>query len=266
MTIGMTSGLQILMVQTMMQTLIQAFKRNFLFIIIQLIIVFLLFQYHQTVENNLETKLKEQTSLTRAMRAEMTQLKNQDNELVSSKISLNADLEEVKKNYEYLSTNQKKIVDRMSKDKKSFAGTIADMEVRMGSLTVDGSAVNDSTVSFSVESDTISFKAKVNGVAPLNNNPKLEIKDLKIPNDMSVVFNWGEKKDGYPSTVSIVNSNPLFKVNNIDSYVIPEIRKEEIKPTFFQRMGRTFNTSKTPFIIGVGVGAAGVVATGLLVK
>jgi hypothetical protein len=249
-----------------MQMLIQVSKKLAIYLLPLVIMFFLLFQYHKGVQQKLEAKIAEQEMLTKAMHTQMVQIKNENGELVSTKISLQANMKEIQKNYEYLSKNQKKIVDRMSKDKKAFAGAIADMEVVIDSLKATGEAINDSTVAFIVNSDTISFNATVSGVTALKIDPELEISKMVIPNETTIVFNWGEKKDGYPASVSLINSNPMFQVNNIDSYVIPEIKKEELKPTFFQKIGRGISTGKTPFLLGVGVGAAGVVATSMLLK
>jgi hypothetical protein len=65
------------------------------------------------------------------------------------------------------------------------------------------------------------------------------------------------KEKDYPVKGTIVNSNPYIKTNEMDSFIIPEVKKEDIKPTFWQKTKKSAkNVVKTGkwVIIGVGVG------------
>ena len=57
--------------------------------------------------------------------------------------------------------------------------------------------------------------------------PLLTISNFKIPNKQFVEFHWEDDKTT-PIAFSVTNSNPLFITNNIESYAIPELIKEEI--------------------------------------
>ena len=92
------------------------------------------------------------------------------------------------------------------------------------------------------------------------------LKMLKT-NTQFIEFHWkNEKKIGYPIAFSVTNSNDLFKTTNIDSYVIPEIKKETVKPSFWNNLGTFFNTTGGKVLwFGIG-GLAGAEAYHLLTK
>ena len=85
--------------------------------------------------------------------------------------------------------------------------------------------------------------------------PELVFKNLQFNNTQIIDFHWKDnKKEGYPIAFSVSNSNPYFEVVNIESYAIPEL-KREIKPTFWKRIGSGANEYGKPLLFfGIGVG------------
>jgi hypothetical protein len=79
---------------------------------------------------------------------------------------------------------------------------------------------------------------------------------FNLPNKQEISFQWGkEPKEGYPVSFSVSNSNKYFKVANIESYAIPEIKKTELKPNFWNKLGTTFTKGGNSIVyIGIGAG------------
>jgi hypothetical protein len=79
-----------------------------------------------------------------------------------------------------------------------------------------------------------------------------------------VNFHWkDDRKEGYPISFNVINTNPYFKVHDIQSYAIPELTREKVKPTFWQKVGqfgKSTGGKLTIFGIGVGVGAIAISA------
>jgi hypothetical protein len=79
-----------------------------------------------------------------------------------------------------------------------------------------------------------------------------------FPNTQKIDFQWKDnRKEGYPISFSVINTNPYFKVTDIQSYIIPEIIKSELKPNIWQKIGqrsKTLGGKAVIFSVGVGVG------------
>ena len=87
---------------------------------------------------------------------------------------------------------------------------------------------------------------------------KLLFNNLSLPNKQYIEFKWKDnKKEGFPISFSLSNSNIYFKVYDVDSYIIPEIKKEVLKPNFWQKLNKFGNTTVGNSIkisMGVGIG------------
>ena len=83
---------------------------------------------------------------------------------------------------------------------------------------------------------------------------------MRIPNELFLEFFWEDGKT-HPTTVSITNSNTLFKTHDIDSYIIPEIQKDVVKPTGWKKIGNFFKKSGKY----IGIFGAGALVGGLLI-
>ena len=110
---------------------------------------------------------------------------------------------------------------------------------------------------------TMNYNFTVGNVipSPTNAKPTLLIGLLEFPNSQLVEFHWkNNKKEGYPIAFSVSNSNDFFRTVNVDSYIIPEINKEKIKPTGWQKFGSFFSkTGNRLIFVGIGgvIGVSG---------
>jgi hypothetical protein len=206
--------------------------------------------------NRYREQVAEQNSLIQAVSGKVTYYKNSLNEEVATKVTMQASLKTLQSQNSILSENQRELVERIKNNKKIIAAGLAQINFKIDRIESEASTVTDTTVTFNVSTDSISYDLMVEGVKPIGVNPKHVLTSLRATNKMEVVFDWGDKKDGYPVKFSVANSNPLFKVGNIDSYVIPEIKKEELKPTFGQKIRKGIRDNKTAFILGASVGVA----------
>ena len=150
--------------------------------------------------------------------------------------------------------------------KNVIAAALIETKVKANSIQViKPVTVTDSTVTFAAKTDSISFKATVTNVQALPHRiASFHLDSLTLSNKSYVNFKWGAKKEGFPVSFSITNSNPMFKTVNIESYIIPEISKTALQPTFFEKVGTGIRTHGMAFGIGSVVGFAG--ATYLLTR
>jgi len=103
--------------------------------------------------------------------------------------------------------------------------------------------------------------------AHLDTKPTLTFNSIQLPNKQFVDFYWKDnKKKGYPVTFSVSNSNPYFKVVNLESYIIPNVDKKYLDPNGWQKIGNfIFKNGKTILYVSVGA-AAGAGAVYLLTR
>lgn len=238
-----------------------------IYAIVAVIIIGGLYYYDNKVDN-LKNDLDIERNLKMALIDSVDTYKNERNELVSEKLTLQARVKDLKDLNDNLSENQKELVTRvleLKKEKDVIAAALVQMQFKVDSLQSDAIVeVQDSSVTFTKVDESINYKIKVNNVSPLNSrDPSLYFEKIEIYNKQFIEFHWEDNKEyGYPVSFSISNSNPYFIVNDVDSYIIPEIRKADVKPTFWQKVGNTLSKGKDNAIwIGVGAGL-----TFLLVK
>lgn len=242
--------------------------RNILTIAVLAIILLIAGVGYFKLTSNYESKLVARDKLNNALNAKMVVVVDDNGKLRHDKLTLQATQKELLDRNDRLSNNQKELVSyvkEVSKRSDIIAAGLVDMKVQIAKLSIKKpTAETDSSVVFTQESDSINFVAKVNNVKALaGKTPTLDIIDLKIPNKLLLDFQWGKKKDGSAVSFSVTNSNPLFKVNDIDSYIIPEIVIDKVKPNFWQKTKLFIGGKLVPVLIGVGVGV-GVIAIILL--
>ena len=130
-------------------------------------------------------------------------------------------------------------------------------ELKIDSLQANANVeVKDSSILFSETNQYFNYKIKVDNVIPFKEySPSLYFEQIRVYNKQFIEFHWENNKQyGYPISFSITNSNPYFDVTDMDSYVIPNIKKEEIKPTFWKKVGNFFSDGKNK-VVWAGIGA-----------
>ena len=116
----------------------------------------------------------------------------------------------------------------------------------------------DKTVEFKNKTKDINYSFIGNNVKPFDETKPitLDILNLSFPNEQAIDFHWKDnKKEGYPIAFSVTNTNKYYNVYNIESYAIPNLDKEEIAPTNWQKFKKWVGgNSDSAVKIGIGVG------------
>ena len=216
-------------------------------------------------KNKAREKYEAELRLNNALDDSLRTYKNSNDELVYEKYTLQATNTQLKEVRDRLTENQKKLIDRVNelkKDKDVFAAALAQQKVVVDSLIQVATKIDtiNNTISFDNTSDTIKYNITVLNAIPAKGVPTLQINNLEIPNEVFIEFNW-ENEELYPVSFSLTNSNPMFKVNDIDSYVIPELKKEEIDPTKWMKIKNWFKENGKK----VGIFLGGAIVGGLVV-
>jgi hypothetical protein len=233
------------------------------------IITFLLigggWTYYQNRVDNLKKELATETKLKNALLDSVEYYQNKEKEWVAEKLTIQTSVENLKNLNNKLTENQKELVKRIEeigKDYKIIAAALIKTQVKVDSLLLRTKPTIDTLKKTVAFADTykegkkeMSFSFTIGNVLPAfkNIDPYLRIDSLSFPNKQFVNFNWkNDKKEGYPVSFSVSNSNDFFKTVNIDSYIIPEVNKSELKPNNWQKFGKFIKGSgKTLITIGV---------------
>lgn len=218
--------------------------------------------YYFNRVSNLEIDLQSETNLRLAMIDTISTYRNQRDELVAEKRTMQFKLNE--KEFE-----NNDLIKRIKETEKKnatlekrvtvFAAALVESKIVIDSLQKSKVFVSekDSSVLFSSKSPNLEYTFKVQPVYTFPNRPpQLTFVDFKIPNKQYIEFHWRDvAKQGYPISFSVTNTNPYFQTVNIESYAIPEIFKPEVKPTFWKKVGKGFKDVGGKLIyVGIGAG------------
>lgn len=229
-----------------------------------IILILIVFKCQNDKISNLKSSLDNQTSLTSALTDTLKVYQGKNGNLIYEKKSIQSELNILKDKNVTLTNEQRELLNQVKKLNKEnivIAAANVKLKLKIDSLLNLTGVVDtlNKTISFPYKSKYIILDAVAKNVQPYDKNKEvyLDINNLELPNDQKINFYWkDDKKEGYPTTFSIENSNKYFKVVNIESYVIPEIKKDNIKPTFWQKTGQFFKKGgNTGIYIGIGVGA-----------
>lgn len=209
-----------------------------------------------------KSELKAANNYKNALMAEMKIYKDSNGAIWAERMSLQVDLNQLRSDTALLNRDKKELLRRIIRtkyEKSIIAAGLIETKVKTKVIyVVKPSAVTDSSVTFTAKSDSINFKATVLNVQAIaHRTPSFRIDSLTLSNKAFVNFKWGSKKEGYPVSFSVTNSNPLFKTVNIESYAIPELSKDALRPTFFKKLGTGIRTH------GVSLGIGAIVGFGL---
>ena len=137
--------------------------------------------------------------------------------------------------------------------------------VRIDSLQSVVGVYNATTNEITYKNNTndLSYNIIANNVIELKDKKStLKFAEFTLPNTQKINFQWSkDSKLDHPVSFSVSNTNKYFMVYDIDSYIIPQVNKDIIKPNGWQKIGNFFTKTGGKvgiFGIGVGVGAIGV--------
>jgi len=225
------------------------------------------------IQNNKikEWKNKHQTEvkLNNALNDSVDYYQNALGEEVAEKLTIQATVKQLEERNASLTASQQELLRRVKaadKENKVITAALIEAEARIDSLLGAGFVEvdpNDSTITFTDSSEFLVYDITVGRVVPAapKVDPFIMFNFLKMPNKQFVEFHWEDnKKEGYPISFSTSNSSPYFKTYDINSYAIPELQKEVLDPTGWQKVGRWFK--KNGKIVGFVAGGVAVGATG----
>jgi hypothetical protein len=230
---------------------IKKYANVIIFALVVILIAIIYFQNNKI--KNLKNDNTIETNLNNALLDSVHHYYNSNNELVAEKLTLQTDLNNLKKinNDLYLK------IQEINKKNEVIAAALIEANIIIEKLKHGGNTVIDTvnnSVIFSDSTKNLEYKLTVSNIQPID-TPTLFFNYLYLPNEQFIAFHWGEKKDGYPISFSVTNSNKYYSVSDINSYIIPEIQKPITKPSTWQKIVKI--AKKTgQFII---VGATGVV-------
>lgn len=219
---------------------------------------------------NLADKYQTEVNLKNALLDTVTTYQNKQNEWVTEKLTIQANMNHLKDMNGQLTDSQKDLVKRIEgieKNSSIIAAALIETNILIDSLRNSKGIVNeeDTTITFKDSTENINYNFIVKNAVPISPffQPILKFKKLSLPNTQFIEFHWEDnKKLGYPTAFSVTNTNKYYKTENINSYAIPEIKKNELDPTGWHKVGKWFmKNGKT--ILYVAAGAGG---TYLLVK
>lgn len=251
-------------------------KNNLLILIVILLLLGLgttvYFQHKKILnlkqENQIEVKLKD------ALLDSTNFYRNQKGEWVAEKLTLQDNIKNLNGMTAQLTASQKELLARIAElNSKNtiIAAALIESNVTIDSLKNHNKPIVDTTnknITFSDSTKNLKYKINVGNVMPvIKLTPTLTFQSLTLPNTQFIEFHWrNDKKIGYPVAFSVTNTNDYFRTINIDSYIIPEIQKPALKPTFWQKVGNFFTKSSNKWIwFGTG-GLAGAEVFHLLTK
>lgn len=219
---------------------------------------------------DLKRKYQTEVNLRNALTDSVHYYQNKEQQWVAEKLTIQADLKELEKMNGQLTAEQRRLiakVNEVNKENAIIAAALIQANFKIDSLLHAGDVIVDTTnktVEFIERTNpNINYDLKVFNVTPypIDTKPKLIINNLFLPNEQFVEFHWkNEKKKGYPIAFSVTNSNEYVKVNDINSYAIPELYKPDIDPTGWQKIGQWFlkNGKIVGYVAGgVIIGAGG---------
>jgi len=202
--------------------------------------------------------------------------KNKEGEWVAEKRTIQATIKELEDMNGQLTDDQKRLIAKIkevNKENSVITAALIKANFVIDSLTHGGIVIVDTTkktVEFIEPNDPfIKYHFTAQGVLPFppNTKPTLLINNITLPNEQFVEFHWlDNKKQGYPIAFSVTNTNKYVKVYDVNSYAIPELKKEIVNPTGWDKVGQWFvkNGKIVGYVAGgIVVGAGG---TYLLMK
>lgn len=221
-----------------------------------------------SIQNNKINKIKNQyeteVKLRNAIESKIDSFYNVNDELVLTKKTLQSDLKRLNELKDKLTQNQKELLNEInSKNKniKVLAAANIKMQIKIDSLNkiiTEGEIDTlKNIIIFKDSTKYINYKFKVDNVQPFNDNKPVNhsIEYLILNNEQYVEFNYddGDKKQSYPISFDVKNSNKYMKPYDIDSYIIEEIDIPDLEKGFFGEIWDWYKNQSTFIKLGTGV-------------
>ena len=260
--------------------LIKGNKVTTFIVVLVLALLAIVYFQHQRIQH-WKDKYDEEVNIVDVLNDSITYYQNKHKEWVAEKQSFQTSIEKLEEINGKLTDFQKELLVRIKEIEKKnsiIAAALIQTNVKIDSLMdkdAGGTAVIDTTnkkINFNnLASKDSTFRYDIDAFnvlpAHLDTKPTLTFNSIQLPNKQFVDFYWkDDRKKGYPVTFSVSNSNPYFKVVNLESYIIPNVDKKYLDPNGWQKIGNfIFKNGKTILYVSVGA-AAGAGAVYLLTR
>lgn len=240
-----------------------------LLILLLMIVGGIVFNLQRNSINNWKEKHQTEVKLRNALVDSVNYYTNKYGEEVAEKLTLQTSIKNLESINNKLTESEQNLLKRVKdveKENNIITAALIEAEATIDSLLGAGFVeinVEDSSFIFTDTTEFFIYDITIGKAFPaiLNVNPTITFNKLTLPNEQFVNFHWKDnKKEGYPIAFSTTNTSPYYKTNNISSYAIPELQKQEINPTGWQKITKWFNKNGkiVGFVAGgVVVGAAG---------
>ena len=233
-----------------MKAILEFLSKNNRWAVVLVIILLLLggglWKLQRNKINEWKDKYQTEVKLKNALVDTVHYYKNSYGEVVAEKLTLQASVKDLEKIRDQLTAEQQELLRRVREANKKntvITAALIKAEFIIDSLMAKGPVVinsKDTTITFSDTTKYLEYQLVVGKAIPVRPDiePTLLFKHLRFPNTQEVKFEWeNNKKEGYPIKFSIANSSPYYKVNEINSYAIPNLKKEVINPTGWEKVG-----------------------------
>ena len=226
----------------------------------------------QKRNNAISNELDLERKLNTALRASLRTTTNKFGEIVNEKLTLQTTIENLKKLNGQLTEDQKRLLARLkaSENEKSIiTAALIRTNLIIDSLIHTGTVlIGDSIITFVEKNNAdINYVVDIFDVMPidLDSAPSMLFTNLNIPNDTYIEFFWkDDKKEGYPISFSVTNTNKYMKVHNVESFAIPSLQMDDLDPNSWQKFNKWLdnisgNTGR--YVVGalIGFGTAVVI-------
>lgn len=233
-------------------------------IIVSIVLLFIIFNVGCNRIKNLNNDLKYQEKLVGALTDTMRQYRDINGNLVSEKKTIQADLDILKDKNVKLTDSQRELLERvkkLNKENKVLAAANIELRAKIDSLKGIIGVVDTihHTINFPYDDSNLVLDLTVGNVTPYNKLKEtyLNINNITLPNKQTITFQWdNDNKNDYPISFTVTNTNKYFQVQNIESYAIPGLDKNQISPTRWQKFMKTLKNGGK-YGIAVGIGIAG---------
>jgi hypothetical protein len=228
------------------------------------------FKLHADKVDKINDELAKEVKIKEALLDSVDYYQNKKDQWVAEKRTLQVEIKDIKQllndTVVNLTENQKdllNIITNQKKEKDIISAALIELQVELDSIVHAGTTIVDTTKNTIKFGDTyvndtkkFNYGLTVYNVVPFpkKTTPELTFDSMLFPNKQLVEFHWEkDERIGYPVSFSVTNSNGFFETTNIDSYAIPNLKKEDLNPNFFQQVGQFFENNRQT-VIGVAVG------------
>jgi hypothetical protein len=244
-------------------------NKGILYLIILILLMLLLFglSHFNSIIGTKNNEISQMTKLNEALVDSVDTYQDEEGRWVSNKRTLKGNLEDIQEllktsNDEFAKDKQKLLDDigELEKDKRLINAALINAQFQIDSLSGVASEVDTVNNMITFQDDTskyFKYKIRVAGVKPVDFElPKIFFDNVSLPNEQLITFQFDKnnRKD-FPVSFTVVNSNPFYQINNIESYAIPTLQKEMLNPNKWEKFKLWFKTNwKIPAVGAIGYG------------